>query len=160
MPPGRAVQRQAPPYTYVTTPHFLSAFGLETLRDLPDIEALEDSGLLSRHVAQEELAAPKGEDAEADEESSFASDGYWLQSLCHRRTEIFCQTLCCCPSLGEREPRSFLRKDMISKAAHDSELPADAAAGMVHKQAVEDFRSFARRRRDHLDRERRLWSIQ
>lgn len=37
------------PYTYVTTPAFLSAFGFETLRDLPDIEMLEDAGLLSRH---------------------------------------------------------------------------------------------------------------
>lgn len=36
------------PYTYVTTPHFLSAFGLETLRDLPDMEALEDAGMLGR----------------------------------------------------------------------------------------------------------------
>ncbi|SOC45571.1 segregation and condensation protein B [Rhizobium subbaraonis] len=35
------------PYTYVTTKHFLSVFELETLRDLPDIEALEDAGLLS-----------------------------------------------------------------------------------------------------------------
>jgi segregation and condensation protein B len=34
------------PYTYVTTPGFLVQFGLETLRDLPDIEALEDAGLL------------------------------------------------------------------------------------------------------------------
>ena len=34
------------PYTYVTTKHFVSAFGMETLRDLPDIEALEDAGLL------------------------------------------------------------------------------------------------------------------
>jgi chromosome segregation and condensation protein ScpB len=32
----------------VTTKHVLSAFGVETLRDLPDIEALEDAGLLSR----------------------------------------------------------------------------------------------------------------
>jgi len=38
------------PYTYVTTKHFLSAFGMETLRDLPDIEALEDAGLLNRKV--------------------------------------------------------------------------------------------------------------
>ncbi|MDX0482259.1 segregation and condensation protein B [Sinorhizobium medicae] len=38
------------PYTYVTTRHFLSAFGLETLRDLPDIERLEDDGLLSRQA--------------------------------------------------------------------------------------------------------------
>jgi segregation and condensation protein B len=40
------------PYTYVTTAHFLSAFGMETLRDLPNIEALEDAGLLSRNPAQ------------------------------------------------------------------------------------------------------------
>lgn len=42
------------PYTYVTTKHFLSAFGLDTLRDLPDMEALEDAGLLSRHAVQME----------------------------------------------------------------------------------------------------------
>jgi segregation and condensation protein B len=36
------------PYTYVTTQAFLSAFGFDTLRDLPDIEMLEDAGLLSR----------------------------------------------------------------------------------------------------------------
>lgn len=36
------------PYTYVTTPAFLSQFGFETLRDLPDIEKLEDAGLLSK----------------------------------------------------------------------------------------------------------------
>ncbi len=40
------------PYTYVTTRHFLSAFGLETLRDLPDIEGLEDAGLLRRGDAR------------------------------------------------------------------------------------------------------------
>jgi len=37
------------PYTYVTTKTFLSHFGLDTLRDLPDFEALEDAGLLSKH---------------------------------------------------------------------------------------------------------------
>jgi segregation and condensation protein B len=36
------------PYTYVTTPGFLLRFGLDTLRDLPDFEALEDAGLLSK----------------------------------------------------------------------------------------------------------------
>ena len=36
------------PYTYVTTKAFLSQFGLDTLRDLPDFEALEDAGLLSK----------------------------------------------------------------------------------------------------------------
>ena len=39
------------PYTYVTTKHFLSAFGLETLRELPNLERLEDAGLLSRKEA-------------------------------------------------------------------------------------------------------------
>ncbi len=33
------------PYTYVTTKHFLQAFGMDSLRDLPDIERLEDAGL-------------------------------------------------------------------------------------------------------------------
>ncbi len=47
------------PYTYVTTKHFLSAFGMQTLRDLPDIEALEDAGLLSRQVTQRELLSPE-----------------------------------------------------------------------------------------------------
>jgi segregation and condensation protein B len=54
------------PYTYVTTKQFLSAFGMATLRDLPDIEALEDAGLLSRQVVQKEqlLADVDGEEAE------------------------------------------------------------------------------------------------
>jgi len=34
------------PYTYVTTPGFLAQFGLGTLSDLPELEALEDAGLL------------------------------------------------------------------------------------------------------------------
>lgn len=36
------------PFTYVTTKAFLAHFGLETLRDLPDLEILEDAGLLGR----------------------------------------------------------------------------------------------------------------
>lgn len=36
------------PYTYVTTKDFLLEFDLDTLRDLPDFEALEDAGLLSK----------------------------------------------------------------------------------------------------------------
>lgn len=35
------------PYTLITTKTFLSQFGLDSLRDLPDMEALEDAGLLS-----------------------------------------------------------------------------------------------------------------
>lgn len=40
----RSPQRGAP-YTFVTTEQFLVAFGLESLRDLPDREQLEDAGL-------------------------------------------------------------------------------------------------------------------
>lgn len=47
------------PYTYVTTKHFLSAFGMGTLRDLPDIEALEDAGLLSRQAIQQNVVEPE-----------------------------------------------------------------------------------------------------
>jgi segregation and condensation protein B len=36
------------PHTYATTKHLLSVFDLNTLRDLPDFEALEDAGLLSK----------------------------------------------------------------------------------------------------------------
>jgi len=36
------------PYTFVTTNGFLSQFGLDTLRDLPDIEQLREAGLLSK----------------------------------------------------------------------------------------------------------------
>ncbi|MER8690879.1 SMC-Scp complex subunit ScpB [Mesorhizobium sp. M1136] len=36
------------PYTYVTTKEFLLEFGLDTLRDLPNFEAVEDAGLLSK----------------------------------------------------------------------------------------------------------------
>ena len=34
------------PYAYVTTEKFLLEFGFESLRDLPDLEALKDAGLL------------------------------------------------------------------------------------------------------------------
>jgi chromosome segregation and condensation protein ScpB len=53
------------PYTYVTTKHFLSAFGMDTLRDLPDVEALEDAGLLSRRIEQNE---PLSTEVESEEE--------------------------------------------------------------------------------------------
>ena len=53
------------PYTYVTTKHFLSAFGMQTLRDLPDIEALEDAGLLSRQEVHEEQLSAEVDDGEA-----------------------------------------------------------------------------------------------
>ncbi|WP_105404022.1 SMC-Scp complex subunit ScpB [Neorhizobium sp. T7_12] len=56
------------PYTYVTTPHFLSAFGMDNLLDLPNIEALEDAGLLSRHAVYNEISAADDNEAESDQE--------------------------------------------------------------------------------------------
>jgi segregation and condensation protein B len=52
------------PYTFVTTKHFLSAFGMETLRDLPDMEALEDAGLLSRQSVHAEPVLVEPDDDE------------------------------------------------------------------------------------------------
>ncbi|SMF24486.1 Chromosome segregation and condensation protein ScpB [Xaviernesmea oryzae] len=43
------------PYTFVTTKQFLSAFGMETLRELPDLEALQDAGLLRREAGSTEV---------------------------------------------------------------------------------------------------------
>jgi segregation and condensation protein B len=42
---GPRSPRRGAPYTFVTTEQFLIAFGLETLRDLPEREQLEDLGL-------------------------------------------------------------------------------------------------------------------
>lgn len=54
------------PYTFVTSSHFLATFGFETLQDLPDVEALEDAGLLSRHPREEAQAedGPEGGETE------------------------------------------------------------------------------------------------
>ncbi len=55
------------PFTYVTTRAFLSHFGLDTLRDLPDLEALEDAGLLNRHFrAADAMPMAETEDEEPD----------------------------------------------------------------------------------------------
>ena len=46
--PGPRSPRPGAPYALVTTKEFLAQFGFESLRDLPDIEALEDAGLLGK----------------------------------------------------------------------------------------------------------------
>jgi segregation and condensation protein B len=56
------------PYTYVTTPIFLSTFGFDTLRDLPDIEMLEDSGLLNRKRMSYDADLMETRSIEDDEE--------------------------------------------------------------------------------------------
>ena len=42
---GPRSPKRGAPYTYVTTQGFLMAFGMESLRDLPDMEQLQDAGL-------------------------------------------------------------------------------------------------------------------
>lgn len=56
------------PYTYVTTRKFLEHFGLDTLRDLPDLEALEDAGLVSQGAGGVDVAPTD------DEEGSSPAD--------------------------------------------------------------------------------------
>ena len=48
--------RRGAPYTFVTTETFLAAFGMESLRDLPDPEQLDDAGLADPPGATEGLA--------------------------------------------------------------------------------------------------------
>ena len=43
--PGPRAPTPGAPFAYVTTRRFLEIFGLETLSDLPDLEALQDAGL-------------------------------------------------------------------------------------------------------------------
>jgi chromosome segregation and condensation protein ScpB len=62
------------PYTYVTTSHFLTAFGMETLRDLPNIEALEDAGLLGRYAVRRDMATSSTGGGEEDEENPFSNE--------------------------------------------------------------------------------------
>src|SRR6056297_1315906 len=44
---GPRAPRRGAPYTFVTTERFLVAFGLESLRDLPDREQLVDEGVVA-----------------------------------------------------------------------------------------------------------------
>ena len=48
------------PFAYVTTKKFLEVFGLATLRDLPDIERLEDEGLPRRPQSDIDLDGALG----------------------------------------------------------------------------------------------------
>jgi segregation and condensation protein B len=68
------------PHTYVTTPAFLTLWGLPSLRDLPDLDRLEEAGLLGRAPMPEDLRDALGIsdddedsaeiDAEEDEEGN------------------------------------------------------------------------------------------
>jgi chromosome segregation and condensation protein ScpB len=48
------------PHTYVTTPAFLALWGLASLRDLPDLDRLEEAGLLGKAPLPEELRGALG----------------------------------------------------------------------------------------------------
>jgi segregation and condensation protein B len=54
---GPRSPRRGAPYTFVTTEQFLVAFDLQSLRDLPDREMLEDAGMLSSQ-GQSDLLLP------------------------------------------------------------------------------------------------------
>ena len=57
------------PYTYVTTPAFLSLAGLASLRDLPDLDQLEEAGLLGKAPLPDDLRDALGiRDEVADEQ--------------------------------------------------------------------------------------------
>lgn len=50
---GPREPRRGAPYTFVTTETFLAAFGMESLRDLPDPEQMDDAGLAGQSGANE-----------------------------------------------------------------------------------------------------------
>jgi chromosome segregation and condensation protein ScpB len=61
------------PFAYVTTKKFLEVFGFATLRDLPDLERLEDEGLLQRPRSDIELDGALG--LVEDDGQVFEGDG-------------------------------------------------------------------------------------
>ena len=63
------------PYAYVTTEKFLLEFGFESLRDLPDLEALKDAGLIAGDGPRSEDREWKAEDADKRLMSSETSRG-------------------------------------------------------------------------------------
>ena len=66
------------PYTFVTTKGFLSQFGLDTLRDLPDLEQLEAAGLLSKNQPLTgAFTAPMDAGEEDTDQDDECSDETW-----------------------------------------------------------------------------------
>lgn len=74
-PAGR---REVPgrPLIYVTTPEFLTHFGLQSRKDLPGIEDLKAAGLLDPVDLAYEQMAFENEDSSADESDAEESDDY------------------------------------------------------------------------------------
>lgn len=63
---GPRAPQPGAPYSYVTTKAFLAHYGFDTLRDLPDMEALEDAGLLSKEKLLAGDLLPGMREAEPD----------------------------------------------------------------------------------------------
>ncbi|WP_225889919.1 SMC-Scp complex subunit ScpB [Indioceanicola profundi] len=66
--PGRRRETPGRPVTWITTPHFLDHFGLETLRDLPGVEDLRAAGLLDSRPAIGPLSGGASATPETPEE--------------------------------------------------------------------------------------------
>jgi segregation and condensation protein B len=68
--------------TYMTTNGFFQLSGLESLRDLPDFDRLEEAGLLGKAPLPHELQSALGlaNEAEAEAEDREEGDGTWPHS--------------------------------------------------------------------------------
>lgn len=90
---GLRAPRSGAPFAYVTTRKFLKVFGLASLRDLPDIERLEDEGLLQRSQPESDLdgalGLPGGDGADF-ENTGFgdAEDDIYREPSCRRAAAI------------------------------------------------------------------------
>ncbi len=80
---GARSPRAGAPLTYVTTDTYLERFGFNSLRDLPDMDRLEEAGMLSKEsLLSGELAELFGLEREESEEAEveieteeFAAEG-------------------------------------------------------------------------------------
>jgi segregation and condensation protein B len=72
--PGSRSPQPGAPHTYVTTSAFLALLGLASLRDLPDLDRLEDAGLLGKAPLPEELRGALGIRDDDDDEDGAEID--------------------------------------------------------------------------------------